>query len=41
MDSRTAERVDALLKKISDEGIGALNDEERAFLHASSQKYKR
>lgn len=41
VDARTAERVDMLLKKISEEGIGALTDEERAFLKASSEKYRK
>lgn len=40
VDARTAERVDALLKKISEEGIHALSDEERDFLKASSAKYR-
>lgn len=33
-------RVDALLDKISEEGIGALSDEERAFLERASKRYR-
>ncbi|MCW8130357.1 MAG: rhomboid family intramembrane serine protease [Planctomycetota bacterium] len=40
VDALTAERVDMLLKKISEKGIGSLTDEERAFLEASSAKYR-
>lgn len=35
----TRERVDALLDKISREGIGSLTDEERAFLTEASKRY--
>jgi membrane associated rhomboid family serine protease len=41
VDAATASRVDQLLAKISSEGMGALTDEERAFLKTSSEKYKR
>jgi membrane associated rhomboid family serine protease len=41
IDARTAERVDAILAKISREGIDALTPEERAFLEESSRKYRR
>jgi membrane associated rhomboid family serine protease len=41
VDAATARRVDELLAKISREGIGALNDDERAFLKASSEKYRK
>ena len=40
VDPQTAERIDKLLKKISSEGIGALTEEEHAFLKTSSAKYK-
>lgn len=41
VDADTAERVDGLLKKISEQGMGALTPEERRFLESSSEKYKR
>jgi hypothetical protein len=41
VDAATASRVDQLLAKISEKGINALTDEERAFLKASSEKYKK
>lgn len=41
IDIETAQRVDALLEKISREGIGALSPDERDFLKRSSEKYKR
>ena len=41
VDRRTATRVDELLQKISVQGIGALTPEEREFLKASSEKYRR
>lgn len=41
VDAETSARVDALLKKISEHGIGALTGEERAFLEASSSKYRK
>ncbi|MCK6473583.1 MAG: rhomboid family intramembrane serine protease [Planctomycetes bacterium] len=41
VDADTAERVDRLLKKISEQGMGALTPEERRFLESSSEKYKR
>jgi membrane associated rhomboid family serine protease len=41
VDAETAIRVDQLLAKISAEGLDSLTGEERAFLNASSEKYKR
>jgi membrane associated rhomboid family serine protease len=41
VDATTGRRVDELLAKISRQGIGALSDEERAFLAESSRKYKK
>lgn len=41
VDAQTAARVDALLAKISKDGLDALTPEERAFLKDSSPKYKR
>lgn len=41
VDAHTAARVDALLAKISRDGMDALSPEERAFLKDSSPKYKR
>jgi membrane associated rhomboid family serine protease len=41
VDAATSQRVDELLSKISREGMNALTDEERRFLHESSQKYKK
>src|SRR5262249_15114539 len=38
VDLATSQRVDELLSKISREGMKALTDEERRFLHESSQK---
>ncbi len=40
VDAETSQRVDQLLSKISEHGIDSLTDEERAFLQASSQKYR-
>jgi len=40
VDPATSRKVDELLSKISREGIGALTDDERAFLKESSEKYK-
>jgi membrane associated rhomboid family serine protease len=39
VDPTTSQRVDELLAKISRQGMGALNDEERAFLKEASRKY--
>jgi len=39
VDPTTSQRVDELLAKISQQGMGALNDEERAFLKEASRKY--
>lgn len=41
VDSQTASRVDAILEKISKEGMNALTPEEKSFLEESSRKYKR
>lgn len=41
VDADTAARVDGLLKKISEQGMGALTPEERRFLESSSEKYRR
>jgi len=41
VDAQTAARVDELLAKISRDGLDALTADERAFLKASSPKYKR
>lgn len=41
IDAESARRVDELLAKISNAGMSALNDEERAFLKRTSEKYKR
>lgn len=41
VDAATSQRVDEILSKISREGMNALTDEERRFLHESSQKYKK
>lgn len=41
VDADTAARVDSLLKKISEQGMGALTPDERRFLESSSEKYKR
>jgi membrane associated rhomboid family serine protease len=41
VDSETARRVDKLLDKIHQHGMGVLTKEERAFLSESSQKYKK
>lgn len=41
IDPETARRVDALLAKISREGMDALSMEEQEFLRQSSQKYKK
>ena len=38
-DEGTNERVDALLDKITKEGIGSLTDEEREFLNRASRSY--
>ena len=40
VDAVTAQKVDELLGKISRQGMGALTDEENAFLRESSKKYK-
>ena len=40
-DSDTAARVDELLAKIHREGMGALSNEEKEFLEAASQKYRK
>lgn len=39
-EQRIRNRVDALLEKVSQEGIGALSPEERNFLDRASQKYE-
>ena len=41
LDAETSKRVDELLQKISENGMGALTAEERDFLEASSKKYQR
>ena len=41
IDPESAQRVDQLLSKISQKGMTSLNDEERAFLQRTSEKYKR
>ncbi|HYF51512.1 MAG TPA: rhomboid family intramembrane serine protease [Planctomycetota bacterium] len=41
VDAETSRRVDELLDKIHREGMGALTQEEKDFLNASSEKYKR
>jgi len=41
LDTDTSARVDVLLRKISEHGIGALTQEEREFLRASSEKYRK
>jgi len=41
VDPETSARVDQLLKKISDQGIGALSPDERLFLENASRKYKK
>ena len=41
IDLDTAQRVDALLAKISTQGLDALSPDEREFLKRSSEKYKR
>lgn len=40
VDAVTRERVDALLSKIARQGLGALTEEERAFLKESSRRYR-
>ena len=39
-DAKTRDRVDRLLKKIHDEGIGALSEEEKRFLQEASRGYR-
>jgi len=41
VDAETSRRVDELLDKIRHDGMGALTQEEKDFLQASSEKYKR
>lgn len=41
VDSESAQRVDELLAKISQKGMGALSNEEREFLQSASEKYKK
>ena len=38
-DHETRERVDRLLEKITNEGIGSLTEEEREFLNRASRNY--
>jgi rhomboid family protein len=40
-DDETQARIDAILEKISREGMGALTDEERRILHESAERAKR
>ncbi len=40
-DPAVSARVDALLDKISREGLPSLTEEERSFLHEASRKYRR
>jgi len=41
VDSDVSERVDELLRKISEHGLGALTHAEHEFLRASSEKYRK